>query len=122
MESQMKKIIALLSLFCLSSSSFALVAKNSLIIPPKMSDQGNMEMIVNKNNIILSKWIKSNHIIGSKIINEKDVRLLPNFPKEFEHFRIRVIPQNGIATMDYSPERLTVNLDEKKQISSITIG
>lgn len=117
----MKKIIALLFLLCLSSSSFALFGKNS-IIPPKMNEQGNMEIIVNKNNIILSKWIKSNHIVGAKVINEKDVRLLPNFPKEFEHFRIRVIPQNGIATMDYSPERLTVNLDEKKQISSITIG
>ena len=117
----MKKIIVFLSL-CLSMSSFAFVSKSSIVVPPKNFEEGQLDVLINKNNTILKKWINSNHIIGSKVSTQKEVRSLPNFPLEFMNFRIRVIPHNGIATMDYSPERLTVNLDEKKQISSITIG
>jgi len=118
----MKKFTAILLLSLLSSSVFALVGKNAIFVPPKNNEQGNLELIVNKHNVVLNKWIKSNHIVGVKISTEKEVRSLPNFPKEFEKFRIRILSHNGIATMDYSPERLNVLLDENKKISSITIG
>jgi hypothetical protein len=36
--------------------------------------------------------------------------------------RVRVVPHNGAATMDFSPDRLTIDLDPSGRISALKCG
>jgi hypothetical protein len=36
--------------------------------------------------------------------------------------RVRVVPHNGAATMDFAPDRLTLDLDPSGRISALKCG
>ena len=110
----MKKIIfSFVLLTSLCSLSFAL--------KPQLPIEG-IPTSTAENDIVLQKWFKENHIAGKTVSTENDVKILPNFPSQFKNFTVRILKFNSAATMDYSYERLNINLDKNGKILRVFIG
>lgn len=75
-----------------------------------------------ENSLILQKWFKDNKIVGRTVSSEQEFKNFPHFPTEFTKFKIRIIKNNSVVTMDYSSERINVTLDENEKIAQVFIG
>lgn len=110
----MKKYILLTGLlFCFDSLSLA--------GQPDV-DYQKIESIALKNNKTLQSWLDKHHIKGRIVRNEKEFKTLPGFPQNFIKNKVRIVKYNGVMTMDYSYDRITVVLDKHGKIAEVNFG
>ncbi|KAI9248832.1 hypothetical protein BDA99DRAFT_445938 [Phascolomyces articulosus] len=78
---------------------------------------------MNNNNNDCDGW--RDKLVGKKILKDNEETALSSdqFVRESELPKLRrVLPPNGVMTMDYRPERLNIHLDHNQKVQSVNFG